>query len=121
MILGSRIDPSFNAIQIIPISFVTPDQLERTPHISRSRFSGGPEGVPTNETIQDYRDRFPEDNADVLGMRFYCVPNRSYGATWHTDVIIFQKNIHYEHIPAWQILGFEEAVEYLGMAEVYYQ
>ena len=121
MILGSRIDPSHNAIQIIPLTYVTSEQLERTPHISRTRFSGGPEGVPTNDTIRDYRERIPEDYGDVLGMRFYCVPQKHYGYVWHADVILFQKNIHYEHIPAWQILKFDQAVEYLGMAEAYYR
>lgn len=121
MILGSRIDPSFNAIQTIPICYVTPEQLERTPHISRSRFSGGPDGVPTNDTIREYEESFPEDYADVLGWRFYCVPSRTCRFVWHADAIIFQKNIHYEHIPYWQLLSFEQAVEYLGMAERYYQ
>lgn len=120
MILGSRIDPSFNSIQTIPISYVSPEQLEKTPHISRTRLTGGTEAI-TNDLIQDLIERIPEDYADVLGIRFYCVPTGCKGARWHADIIIFQKNIHVEHIPVWKILNFDQAVEFLGMEEVYYQ
>ena len=116
MIIGDpRYDPSFNATKIVSVSFVDFDRLMTTPHTRRSRFKGGPGDGPTKANIESYRTWYPESYCDVLGVRFYKVPCRAYGYAWDADVIIHQKEIHYNLIPEWELLSFEDAAGYLGM------
>jgi hypothetical protein len=118
MILGDRrYDPSFNATKIVSVAFVDYDTLMTTPHTRRSRFVGGPRDGPTKANIKSFRSWYPKTYCKVLGIRFYKIPCRTFGYGWDADMIIHQKEIHYDLIPVWERLSFEDAAEFMGMYE----